>query len=55
MLVDKKAPPSDENISTTQLDHEILIVSREYLFTIILPFSSYLRKVIQAVTETPPA
>jgi hypothetical protein len=50
MLIDIQAPPSDENISITQSDHEILIV-----FTIISPFSSYLREVLQAVTETLPS
>jgi ureidoglycolate hydrolase len=55
MLIDKQAPPSDENIYITQSDHEILIVIRGHLFTIISPFSSYLRKVLQAVTETPPS
>jgi hypothetical protein len=55
MLIDKQAPPSDENISIRQSDPEILIVFRGPLFTIISPFSSYLRKVLQAVTETPPS
>jgi hypothetical protein len=50
MLIDIQAPPSDENISITQSDHEILIV-----FTIISPFLSYLREVLQAVTETLPS
>jgi hypothetical protein len=51
MLIDIVAPPSDENIlSITQSDNEVLIV-----FTIISPFSSYLRKVLQAVAKTPPS
>jgi hypothetical protein len=48
MLIDKQAPPSDENIYIRQSDHEILIV-----FTIISPFSSYLRKVLQNIQERP--
>jgi hypothetical protein len=48
MLIIIQAPPSDENISITQSGHEILIV-----FTITSPFSSYLRIVLQAVTEMP--
>jgi hypothetical protein len=53
MLIDVQAPPSDENISITQSDHEILIVFREHLLTIISPFSSHLHNVLHAVTETP--
>jgi hypothetical protein len=40
---------------TTQSDHEILIVIRGHLLSIISQFSSYLREVLQAVTETPPS
>jgi hypothetical protein len=54
MLIAIQAPPSDENIYIRQSDHEILIVFRGHLFTNISPFSSYLRKVLQAVIETPP-
>jgi ureidoglycolate hydrolase len=54
MLIDKQAPPSDENISITTSDHEILMVIRGHLFTIISSFSNNFRKVLQAVTETPP-
>jgi hypothetical protein len=55
MLIDKQAPPSDENIYIRQSDHEILIVFRGHSVHNYLTFSSYLRKVLQAVTETPPS
>jgi hypothetical protein len=55
MLIDKQAPPSDENISRRMSDHEILTVFRKHLFTYISPFSNNLRNVLQAVTETSPS
>jgi glutamate racemase len=51
MLIENQAPPSDENISIRQSHREILIVFQEHMFRIISPFTSYLRKVLQAVTE----
>jgi ureidoglycolate hydrolase len=55
MLIDKQAPSSNENDYIGQSDHEILIVFRGHLFKIISPFSSSLREVLQAVTETHPS
>jgi hypothetical protein len=55
MLIDIQTPPSDENIFIRQPDTEILIVLRRQLFTNISPFSSNLRKVLQAIAETPPS
>jgi hypothetical protein len=51
MLIDKHAPPSDDNIYIRQSDHEVLIVFRGQLFAIISPFSKYLRKALQAVNN----
>jgi hypothetical protein len=55
MLIAIQASPSDENISIRQSYPEILMVFLGPLCTIISPFSSNLRKVLQAVTVTPPS
>jgi hypothetical protein len=48
MLIDIQAPRSDKNSYIAQSHHEILMV-----VIIISLLSSYLRKVLQAVTEMP--
>jgi hypothetical protein len=53
MLIDIQAPPIDENSPIRKSDPEILIVFRRHNITNVSPFSSYLRKVLQSVTETP--
>jgi hypothetical protein len=46
MLIDKQAPPSDENFYIRQSDLEILVVFQGHLFTSISPFLRNLRKVL---------
>jgi hypothetical protein len=53
MLIDKQASPNDESSYIRQSDREILIVFPGHLFTIISPFSKYLRKVLQELQKRP--
>jgi hypothetical protein len=55
MLTDIQTPLSDENIFISQPHTEIMMVLFRQSFTNISPFCSNLRKVLQAVAETPPS